>query len=161
MDHAERQQKIESYGAAYTQLVDALQTLPKEMWHFKPAPDEWSVHQIVVHIADSEAFSFSRFRKMVVEPGSAIVGYDQALWAKVLRYDDQSMEDALELFRFLRGNTYKLIKLMPPEVWTHTYYHPERKNMVSMDDWLLTYENHIPLHIRQMQANNEVWQAKK
>lgn len=157
LDQAERQKKIESYASAYDQLVKALEQFPHEMWSFKPAPTEWSIHEIIVHIADSEANSYTRFRKMIAEPGSAIADYEQDTWARALNYAEQSTEDALELFRWLRGNSYKLLKTLPPEMWSHTYQHPA-KGSVNMDDWLVTYENHIPLHIRQMQANHAAWQ---
>jgi hypothetical protein len=34
-----------------------LRDFPKEMWQWKPAPDKWSIHEVIMHIADSEANS--------------------------------------------------------------------------------------------------------
>src|SRR5437762_11649392 len=110
MTTEERTRKIESYGTAYAQLEEALKGFPREMWHFKPSPDDWSVHELVVHIADSEANSYARCRKAIVEPGTAVMAYDESQWARTLNYKEQSAEDALELFKAHRGNTYKLIR---------------------------------------------------
>lgn len=44
MSIGEREGKIELYGDAYRILMEALARLPKEMWHFKASPDDWSVH---------------------------------------------------------------------------------------------------------------------
>ena len=36
---------------------------PREMWQFRPAPGAWSVHEIIVHLADSELNAYARVRK--------------------------------------------------------------------------------------------------
>jgi hypothetical protein len=82
MNKAERQQKIESYGNAYPLLVDAIHELPVEMWQFRPAPERWTIHETIVHITDSEANSFARCRKIIAEPGSIVMGYNEPEWPK-------------------------------------------------------------------------------
>jgi hypothetical protein len=74
MDRQERLARIKSYGAAYENLVAALETFPKEMWQFRPAPGEWSIHEQIIHLADSDANSYVRLRRAVAEPGSAVLG---------------------------------------------------------------------------------------
>lgn len=156
----QRKQKIESYGKAHQLLIEALPRFPREMWQFRPAPGEWSIHEIVVHIADSEAASFFRCRRFLAEPGSTVPGYDEALWARKLDYHSQSMDAALELFKWLRGNTHALIKDLPESAWHSTVTHSEN-GVMTMDNWLDTYERHIPDHIRQMEDNFEAWKETR
>ena len=156
MSNVERADKIELYEDAYRILTEALARLPKETWHFKATPDDWSVHEIVVHIADSEANSFVRCRRLIAEPGTEVMAYDENGWMKALRYDEQSTEDALELFRWLRLTTYKLIQNLPESTWSNTIYHPEN-GIMSMDDWLDVYASHIPDHVAQMQRGYAAW----
>jgi len=155
----QRVQKIESYGAAYPILRNALYLLPQEMWQYRPAPERWTIHEIVVHIADSEANSYIRCRRLIAEPGSTVLGYDELRWAKELDYHAQSPEDALKLFRWLRRKSYTLIRSLPESVWTHTVEHSESGTM-TMDEWLVTYERHIPDHIAQMQVNFNAWKQQ-
>jgi len=155
----ERARKIESYGKAGDVLVEALTRFPKEMWTFKPAPDQWSIHELVVHIADSEANSFVRCRRCIAQPGSGVMAYDEMQWARSLRYTEQSTADAIELFRLLRRNTYQLIRTLPESTWSHTIEHPENGTM-TLDQWLDVYERHIPEHVAQMQANYDEWQQR-
>ena len=68
MDRKERQEKIELYGRGFELLTEALKDIPFEMWKFKPAPAEWSVHEVLVHLADSESNAALRARKLIVEP---------------------------------------------------------------------------------------------
>lgn len=92
-----RQQKIESYGAAHAALAAALEAFPKAMRQFRPSPERWTIHEIIVHIADSEANSYVRCRRLLAEPGSTVLGYDEWQWAKGLNYHAQSADEALEL----------------------------------------------------------------
>ena len=155
----ERTQKIESYGRGYEQLVDGLKRFPKEMWQFKSAPDSWSVHETLVHIADSEANSYVRCRRFIAEPGQPLMAYDENRWATALDYHDQSVEDALELFKWLRLKSYKLIKTLPDSAWSNTAYHPENGTM-TLDDWLDVYARHVTEHVAQMEGVYTAWQEQ-
>ena len=155
-----RSDKIESYGRAYELLSQALQEFPREMWQARPAEDTWAIHEIVVHIADSEANSYVRCRRFIAEPGAAVMAYDEGQWAKALDYQARSPEVALELFRWLRKSSHDLIRTLPDEVWANQVYHPEY-GLITLDDWLDTYESHIPDHIAQMRETYAAWQAQQ
>jgi uncharacterized damage-inducible protein DinB len=160
MTNQERAKKIESYGQAYERLLEGLKQFPQEMWHFKPAPNDWSIHQSVVHITDSEANSYIRCRRFIAEPGQTVMAYDEQGWAIALNYHQQSTAEALELFKWLRHNTYNLVHSLPEAIWTNTVYHPENGTM-TLDDWLGIYERHIPDHLAQMQGVYEAWLKQK
>jgi len=160
VNHSDRLQKIEIYGRAYDILVDALAQLPKEMWGFKPSPGEWSIHEVIIHIADSEANSYARCRRAIAEPGSTVMAYDEVRWAATLRYAEQDTAEALELFKRLRHNTYRLIQTLPDSVWAHTIEHPENGRM-TLDDWLDVYARHIPEHVDQMRRTYAAWSKYK
>jgi DinB family protein len=161
MTREERNKLIESYGQAYPALLEALKEFPKEMWQWKPAPNKWSVHEIVVHIADSEANSHVRCRRFIAEPGSGVYGYDENKWADKLNYHAQSTEDALELFKWLRKTTYDLIKTVDDQTWQTATVHHSENGLMHFEQWLIIYEEHVPVHIRQMKRNLEAWKALK
>jgi hypothetical protein len=156
MTPEERKHRLQSYGTAHQQLLSALQGFPEEMWQFRPAPERWTIHEIIVHIADSEANSYIRCRRFLAEPGSTVLGYDESRWARELGYHDQSTGDALELFKWLRHKSYTLVKDLPEATWSNTVYHTET-GLMTLDDWLDTYERHIPEHIAQMQDVYADW----
>jgi hypothetical protein len=156
MNGEDRKQKIESYGKAYQYLTAALERFPREMWQYRPAPDLWTIHEIVVHIADSEANSYVRCRRFIAEPGRDVMAYDEPVWAHQLDYHTRDTGDALELFMSLRKNTYQLIRTLPEKVWANTVFHPEN-GVMTLDDWLDIYERHVPEHVAQMQAVYDEW----
>jgi hypothetical protein len=156
MNSQARQLKIEHYGNAYNILTNAIKRFPKEAWHFRSPDDPWTIHEIVVHITDSEANSFVRCRHFIAQPGEPILAYDENQWARALDYEGQSAEDALELFRWLRLMSYRLIKSLPESAWSNTVYHPEN-GVMTLDDWLDVYASHIPDHVEQMNRIYEAW----
>ena len=161
MTSTERNQLIESYGQAYQLLTNAISRYPQEMWQWKPAPEKWSIHEVIIHITDSEVNSYVRCRRFIAEPGSGVYGYDENKWDQALGYHQQSVDEALELFKLLRRSSYLLIKDLPDDIWqTATVQHSEN-GLVHFEEWLSTYEEHIPVHIRQMERNYQAWLAVK
>jgi DinB superfamily len=156
----ERARKVEAYGNAYAELVQGIADFPREMWNYSADFDPWTIQEVIVHIADSEANSFVRCRRFIAEPGLDVMPYNEEAWAKALNYGEQSADDALQLFKWLRGNTYKLIKTLPESTWANTVHHPENGTM-TLDDWLDVYVAHVPDHLAQMRRIHEDWQKKQ
>jgi len=160
MDKQERNEKLELYCRGFDLLKAALAEVPAEAMKWKPEPKEWSVHEIIIHIADSESNAALRARKLIVEPGGTLMGYDQAQWADVLNYHDHNLEDALEVTKLARKTTYELLKRQPEEVFTHAIVHPEMTEPYTFDKWVDIYSRHIPGHIEQIQNNVKLWKNK-
>ena len=155
-----RASKIASYSRAYETLVAGISKFPREMWDFRDEHGCWSIREHLVHIADSEVNSYVRCRRLVAEPGQPLMAYDENAWAVELRYADRSAEDAMELFRLLRRQTGDLIRSLPEAAWANTCYHPENGDM-TLDDWLVVYEAHIPEHLGFMQENYDAWRNSR
>ena len=161
MNMEERKEKIELYGRGFALLKAALEEVPAGALNFKPEPKEWSVHEIIIHIADSETNAALRARKLIVEPGSMLVAYDQDKWAVELKYAAQDPGDALETIRLVRKTTYELLKWQPEAVFAHAVIHPERPEPFTLDRWLVIYSGHIPGHIEQIRKNVVLWNKNK
>jgi hypothetical protein len=161
MDIKERNEKIELYGRGFDLLKATLAEVPQEAMKFKQEPKEWSVHEIIIHLADSESNAALRARKLIVEPGGVLMGYDQDKWANELNYHGQSYGDALETMRLVRKTTYELLKKQPDEVFTHVAKHPEYKEPYTFEMWIDLYSGHIPAHIEQIGNNVKLWKQQK
>ncbi len=161
MDKAEREALIENYRTAFDEFVTALNQIPKEAWLFKPAPKEWSVHQVIVHLADSETNSYLRARRLAAEPGQPLMGYNQDIWADNLDYHNTNYEDALETTRLVRKLTYDLLKRLPDDVWGNTAVHPEYPEPYTFEKWLRIYADHPRVHAGQITENYRLWKNQK
>jgi hypothetical protein len=152
----ERRKMLESFGRAPALLSAILRGLPKKMWLYKPAPGRWSIHEIILHLADSEASSYVRCRHFIAEPGLEVVEFDPALWAGSLGYFHQSTREALEIIRRLRKMTYQLLVSVPGPIWSRTAEYP-KEGAITLEAWIERQERHIPHHMEQMRQNYGAW----
>jgi hypothetical protein len=143
---------IELYAGGYEELKTYVDGLPAEALDFKPGPEKWSIREILVHMADSEANSYVRGKKIIVESGSEITTYDQHAWSEKLSYHTMDHKDALELFRLLRKNMVPALKQLPEAAWHNFIMHPE-SGKITLLDWIQLYIDHVENHIQQMNRN--------
>jgi hypothetical protein len=160
MTTLERKQNIKAYAEGHKLLVKALKKFPRKMWKWKPAPHKWSIHEILIHLADSETNAYLRARRFLAEPGQPVMAYDQDVWAQKLNYHAQDPKEALALVGLVRKMTYTLIRNLPEDAWSARCVHPEHDNY-SFDRWLEIYSRHVHGHIAQIERNFDAWRAIK
>lgn len=160
MNAQERNEKIEAYGRGFQYLEAAVAQIPREAWNYKPSPEDWSVHEIIVHMGDSESMAALRLRKLIAEPGSTLMAYEEARWAQALNYLEQNPEDSLQIIKYARQTTYRLLKTIPETVIHNSLIHPEMSDPYTLDTWLGIYARHIPDHVDQMQRAFDAWKRR-
>jgi hypothetical protein len=95
----------------------------------RPAPDKWSVSEVVVHMAEAEVSCFWRYRQMIEHNGSQIIPFDQDLWYKLGDYPSRDPQESLQLFRLMRDANLHLFDQPTPEQWQLGGVHKERGPM--------------------------------
>ncbi len=137
----------------------ALAKVPDEALKWRPAPGQWSAHEIVCHCADSETNAAARIRYLVGEKDALILGYDQDAWAVTFDYHSHPLEPALTLVEAIRVNTGALIHRLPDEAWQRAGRHTE-SGPYTAADWLRIYAEHLEGHARQIEANLVAWASR-
>lgn len=160
LTRAERERLIAQYAAGPARLRAALATVPAEAMTWRPAPAEWSAHEIVCHCADSETNSYARIRFLLAEPNPLIQGYDQDHWARHFDYHTAPLEPALAVVESVRASTTALIRGLPDAAWTREGRHTE-SGRYTAEDWLTIYADHLEGHARQIEANVGAWRAQR
>ena len=92
----------------------------------RPAPDKWSVVEILAHLADVEMVTGWRLRSILGSPGTAIQAFDQDAWAAAGQYAKRDPRKSLEQFRVLREANLVLLKWLSPEQRKLFGLHDER-----------------------------------
>jgi len=156
MFQSERNEMLESFSRGPALLSSGLRRFPKKMWLYKPAPDRWSIHEIILHLADSEATAYIRCRGFIAQPGRQVLDIDPARWAGSLGYYYQSSHEALEIIPRLRRMTCRLLANLSSAVWAAEVQHPKLGPM-TLERWVSLQERHIPHHLHQMLHNYEEW----
>lgn len=116
----------------------------------RPAPEKWSVSEIVAHLADGEIVGGFRMRLILGAPGTPIVAYDQDQWATSGHYDKRDPRKSVEQFRVLRDGNLALLRSLTPEQWKHYGMHAER-GRESIEHIVRMFAGHDINHLRQIE----------
>ena len=104
----------------------------------------WSPRQVIHHLADSEAQSYTRIRRLVAEPaGSLIQGYDEVLWADspILGYKVLPVENSLAVYVAVRAASLDIIKRLS-ESDLEKYGEHSESGRYTIAKWIETYSGH-------------------
>jgi hypothetical protein len=117
----------------------------------RPAPDKWSVAEILAHMADSELAVAWRLRMILTSDGVPIQAYDQDTWAGTFNYGRRDPNDSLERFRVLRESNVALLQNVPKNLLGNYGMHAERgKETVS--HLINMVAGHDLNHLRQVET---------
>lgn len=92
----------------------------------RPAPNKWSVAEILAHLADCEIAIDWRLRQILAASGTTMQPFDQDAWAATGHYPKRNPHNSLEQFRALRKANLDLLKSLTPEQWEHYGMNAER-----------------------------------
>lgn len=127
---------------------------------FRPAPGKWSVRQIVAHLADAEAATVMRLRRVIAEDNPKLVAWDQNALAEKTDYQKRKPSQALETMRILRADNYELLKDLPPEMYERAGTHTER-GRVTLLDLLRGSAEHAEHHAAQIREVRAQYKASR
>jgi hypothetical protein len=112
----------------------------------------WSARQVLHHIADSEAQSYARLRRLIAEPlGSVIQGYDEAAWAESeqLGYKVLPVTHSLDVFKAVRlASLDVLARLRDADLERYGEHSESGRYTLAM--WLDIYIEHPRAHAAQL-----------
>ena len=101
-----------AYEAASQYFLNLARAVTPELMDVH-AENEWSARQCIHHMADSEAQSYARLRRLIAEPdGSVIQGYDEAAWANEakLAYADGDVANSIAVYASVRAASLDVFK---------------------------------------------------
>jgi DinB family protein len=117
----------------------------------RPAPNKWSIAEIVSHLADSEIVAGLRLRLILGAPGTPITPFDQDVWVTALHYEKRNTRKDLDQFRVLREANLALLKTLTPGQWKQVGMHAER-GPESIETISRMFAGHDINHMRQIEA---------
>jgi hypothetical protein len=124
--YAEGKQPLAVQAATAKKLERLIKGVPTAKLRKRPAPDKWSVSEIVAHFADVEVAVGFRMRLILGAPGTAVAAFDQDSWVISLHYEKRDPRKSVEQFRVAREANLALLKSLTPGQWKHYGMHSER-----------------------------------
>jgi len=115
----------------------------------------WTVRQIVHHLADSHANAYVRFRVALTEENPTIKPYDETRWSELPDARTHDVEVSLKMLEALHARWVALLHAMGDADFARTYYHPEHQKTFRLSEVLGMYAHHGRHHAGQL-----AWQRK-
>jgi hypothetical protein len=156
----QREALIVEYEKGAVTLRTAWEDVPEDAEKWRPAPDKWSAHEVVIHCADSETYAATRLRLLVAEAEPVIVGYNQDAWAKIFNYHAQSTDRALRTIDAVRTATLPILRSLTEADWAKEGRHTE-SGPYNLGDWLKSYGPHLTNHAKQIGRNLAAYAASR
>ncbi len=145
------QQPLNVQAKTPDRLAKLVKGVPKGKLTKRPAPEKWSVSEILAHLADTEIVGGWRVRLILGSDGAPVQGFDQDAWVGALHYSRRDPREAMETFRALRQANLALLKRLTPEQWENHGIHSER-GKETIRHITKMFAGHDLNHIRQIEA---------
>lgn len=109
------EETISLYVQGVEDLEVALAGLSEEQLDLTRGPQEWSIRQIVHHLAEGDSLFLMTMKTALAAPGSTFVRppYDQTAWVEAMRYSERPIGPSFALIRAIRQHVAQLLHTVP------------------------------------------------
>jgi hypothetical protein len=120
---------IEAYANGPALLARLVSDLSADEMRRQPPADlnigRWSIHQILIHLADAEAVLADRMKRVIAEENPVLLAFDENKWAAMLEYERQSAEDAWMMISLIRRQMSRVLWALPEAAFARFGTHSE------------------------------------
>jgi hypothetical protein len=138
---------IDQYEAGGEILRRAVAGLTRDDLLARPGPGAWSVQEVVIHLADSDAISIDRMKRILTVDNPPLLYAEETAYIDRLHPHEQDLEDALVLFEVGRRQWARVLRLLPDEAFRRKGTH-DRKGEVTLGGLVADYIEHVESHLR-------------
>jgi uncharacterized damage-inducible protein DinB len=110
----------------------------------------WTVRQIVHHLADSHVNSYVRFKWALTEERPTIKAYHEDRWVALADSRGGDIAAPLALLEGLHARWVQLLRAMSEEQFARAFLHPQSGEVVSLNAALCYYAWHCRHHTGQI-----------
>ena len=151
MTEAELKKHLEAAEKSPKLIAAAVSGLPEKTLRFKPAPDKWSIIEILGHLADMEIVLAYRMRQMLADDNPAIAPLDQEKWAKNLGYEKENPSELVAAYGLNRYGNLRLLKRLSVADLQKGAFHPELNRKMTVGEIVERIAAHGPNHLEQIE----------
>jgi len=137
---------IELYAADPDRLRRAVAGLNRDELTARPGPGAWSIQEVIVHLADSDAICIDRMKRMLTEDNPPLLYADESAYVARLHPNEQDLEDTLSLFEVSRRQWARVLRLLPDEAFERQGTH-NRRGAVTVGEMVADYIDHVESHL--------------
>jgi len=140
-------QLIEEFVACGPRLREAVAGLNSEDVTARPGPGKWSILELVIHLADSDAIAIDRMKRILTEENPPLLYADEAAYVDRLCSHDQSLDDALTLIEVSRRQFARVLRKLPDDAFARRGTH-NRRGAMTVGEMVKDYIGHVNHHLK-------------
>jgi uncharacterized damage-inducible protein DinB len=145
---------IDAFEAGGTRLRRAVAGLTPDELKSRPGPGDWSIHEVVIHLVDSDEIAIDRMKRMLIEDNPAQLYADESAYIAKLFPHEQSLADAMTIFEAGRRQFARVLRKLPAEAFERVATH-NRKGRVTLAEMVQSYIDHVEEHLRFVRTKRE------
>lgn len=145
---------IQNYLNTYQQLSKAVEGLTERQIKWKATPEQWSVTEVLSHLADHNIVVSFRIREILSGSSVPLPAFRQDPWVSHSKANDGSASDILALFHALLIYNSLLFHRLSAENWSKTGTNAKGET-VSLSDVIRSFIAHVQTHLAQIERIKE------
>ncbi|BBI35552.1 DinB family protein [Cohnella abietis] len=145
---------LQAYLAVHDLLVEEIEGLTDEQLHWKPAPDKWSVLEVLTHLTDHNIVVTFRIRELLANSTAALPAFSQDDWVSGQHANAAEVSELLFFFRQLLIYNHRLFSRLDAADWQKSGLN-FKGQVVSVADVVQAFINHAIGHLAQIKRNKD------
>jgi hypothetical protein len=146
----EPQEYIAALAANAPVIAALARAMPSNAVAWRPTPNDWSVLEVINHLADEEREDFrARLDFSLRQPGGTPPQHDPASWPATRAYNTRDLEESLNRFLTAREQSLAWLRGLASPDWSRAWTHSSGFRH-SAGDFLVSWAAHDLLHLRQL-----------
>lgn len=131
-------------------IAGLVRAFPPEQARWRPTPADWSVLEVINHLADEEHGDFRlRLDAALHRPGMAVPPNDSADWPAARAYNERDPAESLARFLDARRQSLAWLRALTDPGWSNAI--PRNAGgVLRAGDLLAAWAVHDVLHLRQL-----------
>jgi hypothetical protein len=144
MNHEEL---ISNYLSGASFVRNAVEGMSQEQLLAKPIPGKWSTHQVVCHLADTEALYAERMKRVIAEHEPTLLSMDPDAWMTRLGGPERVIEEELRLIDLTRNQMVRILRTLKLDEFQRRGIHSE-DGPLTLETVLTRITGHMLHHVR-------------
>lgn len=136
-------------GANAAAIAALIQAMPADQAGWHPTPDDWSVLEVINHLADEEREDFrTRLDYVLHRPGETPPSIDPVAWVSERAYNQRDLAESLARFQSERRQSLSWLRDLSAPDWARFW--GDDGYRIRAGDLLASWAAHDLLHLRQL-----------
>lgn len=118
------------------------------------SPGQWSIQELVIHLADSDAIAIDRMKRILAEDRPEILNFNETAYIELLHPHEQSLDDAVELFVLGRRQFARVLAKLTEVEWRRIGAH-NIMGEITVLKILTTITEHAEHHLKFLDGKRQ------